>query len=167
MRSVKLVVVMALSVLLVVAGSSPALAQQVRRADPHGDAPQSIDIWNARYRHATHRVSVDVKIPDLGDRGRASLSISRFTIFEAGYVVIIRKSVGEPARVRLAYYNHFDLEPRRCAGVTGSWGSGHVELGVPRSCLEGHARKRVFVQFGIQRGPDIDRARPVRRLARG
>ena len=166
MRPTRIIVLLAVSVLLVAGWPSPAGAEQVRRVDPRGDAPAAIDIWSARYQHREHRVRVVANIPDLGQRGRASLSISRFTIFEAGYVAIIKKRAGKDPQVRLTFFNHFELQPRDCPGVSGSWTDDQVKLSVPRSCLEGHARQRVFVQFAILRGSDVDRARPVKRLAR-
>jgi hypothetical protein len=154
--------------LMLVGGSLPAAqADTVRRQDATGDAPAVIDIRTADYTHSDRRVSVVAVIPDLGDRGRAALSITRFTIFEAGYVVRIKKRAGSPPRVRLLFFDHFGLEPRECAAVSGRWGEDRIRLSVARACLDGHARNRVFVQFGIVRGDDVDRARAVRRLERG
>jgi hypothetical protein len=165
-RPIKLIVLLAVSLLLVAAVAAPASAEKIRRVDARGDAPQAIDIWSARYSHGVHRVSVVASLPDLGQRGRASLSISKFEIFEAGYVALIKKRPGAAPQVRLTFFNHFDLEPRECPGLTGSWASARVKLSVPRSCLDDHAQERVFAQFGIQRGSEIDRARAVRRLDR-
>ena len=144
----------------------PASAETVRRDDPRGDAPARIDVSRATYTHSQHRVRVVARIPSLGRAGTAVLSISRFEIFEAGYVVEIKKRAGEPPRTRLFFFNHFDLEPRRCAAVSGTWGDHRVSLSVARSCLTGHARERVFVQFGIQHGSHVDRAPAVKRLRR-
>ena len=156
----------ATSLLFLSVEPAPAHAEEVRRTDAHGDAPASIDITNARYTHGKTRVSVVATIPRLGRAGQASLSISRYSIFEAGYVVLVKKRAGEAPRVRLAYFNHFELEPRRCSSLSGKWSNGQIRLGVARSCLKGHIRERVFVQFGGQRGSNVDRAPAVRRLAR-
>ena len=166
MNSFKVVVVLAVSSLLLAVGLSPAHAQEAQRKDSHGDAPARIDIWSANYTHGKNRVTVVAKIPKLGRAGEASLSISRFTIFEAGYVALIKKRVGHKARVRLTYFNHFDLEPRQCSRISGRWAVSQIRLSVPRSCLRGHAKEKAFVQFGIQRNLKIDRAPAVRRLAR-
>ena len=151
---------------LVAATAAPAATETVERTDARRDAPASIDIATATYTHTRAHVRVVARIPELGGAGSASLSISRFGIFEAGYVVQIKKRAGRPARTRLLFFNHFDLEPRRCADLTGAWGRGRVVLSVARSCLSGHAEERVFAQFGIQRGAEIDRARAVKRLDR-
>lgn len=143
-----------------------AHAEIAERPDARGDAPSFIDVHAVMYAHGSDRVSVAATIPSLGRRGSASLSISQFTTFEAGHVVTIRKSPGRPVTVRLAYFNHFDLEPRRCGGVKGSWRPAKVTLSVPRACLGEDATERVFVQFGIQHGNAIDRAPAVRRLQR-
>ncbi len=151
---------------LVLAGSAPAGAETVSRSDARGDAPARIDVTRATYTHSDDHVSVVARIPRLGRQGTAALSISRFEIFEAGYVVEVVKRAGQPARAKLLYYNHFDLLPRSCDDVTGSWGHHRVTLSVARSCLTGHARDRVFTQFGIQSGSDVDRAPAVKRLRR-
>ncbi|UMG91331.1 hypothetical protein [Nocardioides sp. TF02-7] len=117
--------------------------------------------------HARTHVRVLADVPDLGRRGSAALSISRFSIFEAGHVLRIMKRPGQSPRVRLFYFNHFDLEPRRCRAVSGAWDEDQVRLRVARRCLGDDARERVFVQFGIQRGQSVDRAPAVRRLPRG
>jgi hypothetical protein len=153
---------------LLVVGIAPAAAAEiVERRDASGDAPASIDITRATYKHSLRRVSAVARVPGLGQRGSADLAVSRFEIFEAGYVVRIRKRVGEPATVRLLFFNHFDLEPRACDGVRGRWTENRVALSVPRRCLEGHARRNVFAQVGLRRGQDVDLAPAVRRLTRG
>ena len=146
---------------------TPAGAETRARADRAGDAPTAIDATSATYTHGPRRVSVVATIPALGDRGSAALSISKFDIFEAGYVVQIRKRVGQEPRTRLTFFNHFDLQPRRCPGVRGTWSDDVVRLSVPRSCLTGHRAERLFVQFGIQRGADVDRVPAIRNLPRG
>lgn len=157
----------ALSLALVGLVPSSAHAETVRRQDANGDAPARIDIRSVKYSHGPRRVRVVASIPDLRANGTASLSISRFSIFEAGYVLQIRKRPGSPPRTRLRFLNHFDLEPRTCAGISGRWVDDRITLSVARTCLEGHATNRIFVQFGIQRGDAIDRAPAVRRLSRG
>jgi hypothetical protein len=145
---------------------SPADAETKVRQDGVDDAPAKIDITRVRYSYGDDRVRAVARIPDLGRKGVAALSISRFEIFEAGYVVRIRKRLGEPPRVSLLYFDHFDLHPRECDGLSGAWLDSAVKLSVETSCLRGHARPRIFTQFGIQRGADFDRAPAVRRLAR-
>ena len=115
MMHIRVAFTVATSLLFLSVGPAPAHAEDVRRADAHGDAPTSIDITSVRYTHSKTRVSVVGTIPQLGQAGEASPSISRFSIFEAGYVVLVKKRPGEAPRVRLAYFNHFDLEPRRCS----------------------------------------------------
>ena len=144
----------------------PAYAETKVKPDPSDDAPSGIDITRARYTHGDGRVKVFARVPALRDSGEASLSISRFEIFEAGYVVLIKKRLGEPARVRLYFFNHFDLEKRDCDGVSGRWGETSIRLSVPRSCLEGHATHRVFAQVGVSLGEQVDLAPAARRLAR-
>lgn len=152
--------------LLLTAGTlSPAAAEVVRRTDAAGDAPAAIDVTRARYAHDSH-VRVKVAVPDLGRRGAASLAVSRFTVFEAGYVATISKPRGRPARLRLEFFDHFDLEPRSCPGLAGRWGRTRVTLAVPRSCLEGHRTPHVFAQVSLTRDDALDRVPPVRRLRR-
>jgi hypothetical protein len=165
MRPVKVLFPLTVTLVLLASGLTAAHAEVVHRDDPTGDAPPRFDVASARYSHHPARVAVTAQIPDLGDAGWASLSVSRFRVFEAGYVVLMRKRADEQPRVRLTYFNHFELEPRRCAGVTGSWDDGEVVLSVPRSCLDGHARRNVFAQFAIGRGEHVDRAPAVRRLS--
>lgn len=166
MRAARLAIVMAV-VLIATLGASAAHAEPRVRSDRVADAPAAIDVTRVRYSHADHQVRVRARIPDLGAAGVATLAITRFEIFEAGYVVRMVKRLGKPARVRLLYFDHFDLSRRECDGVAGRWNDRSVRLAVPRSCLEGHAKRRVFVQFGIQRGRAVDRAPAVRRLPRG
>lgn len=157
-----------LSVLLGTLLPAPsAHADSERRRDARNDAPDVIDIWSATYTHSERRVSVEAVIPELGREGSASLSVTQYTTFEAGYVVQISKRADQRARVGLYYFNHFDLEPRRCSEVSGTWGKGRIRLAVPLRCLRDDAGQHVFVQFGIQRGESIDRAAAVRQLERG
>jgi len=151
---------------MLAAGTTAAAAETVGRDDRRHDAPARIDVTHATYTHSQNRVRVVARVPRLGRTGTAALSISRFEIFEAGYVVQIKKRAGEPPRARLFFFNHFDLEPRRCANVSGTWGDHKVTLSVARSCLTDHAGERVFAQFGIQDGDQVDRAPAVRRLDR-
>ena len=114
-----------------------AQAESVHRRDAVGDAPAVIDIRAAEYTHSERRVRVVARIPDLGDRGEAALSISRFTIFEAGYVVTIKKRAGTPARVRLMFFDHFGLEPRECSAVAGRWGTDRIRTATTRAAVSG------------------------------
>jgi hypothetical protein len=147
---------------------TPVAARAETRTTPDrtGDAPARIDIERARYDYGEGRVSVVARIPLLGDSGEASLSVSRYTIFEAGYVVRIIKRPNRAARTGLYFFNHFELVKRRCPQVSGEWGTGSIKLAVPVACLEDHRTPRVFVQFGIGADGSIDRAPAVRRLAR-
>lgn len=157
-------------VLLILVGVSlaapPAYAETKVKPDPAGDAPSGIDITRARYTHGDGRVKVFARVPALRRSGEATLSISRFGIFEAGYVVMIKKKLGEPGEVALYYFDHFGLEKRDCDGVSGTWGETSIRMSVPRSCLEGHAPRRVFAQVGISLGEQVDLAPAARRLAR-
>lgn len=166
MMRYKHLAISAVVVAMLASGTVSASAETVRRDDPVRDAPAHIDVTRAVYTHSQSRVRVVARIPELGRSGTAALSISRFDIFEAGYVLQIKKRVGERPRTRLYFFNHFDLVPRRCADVTGVWRTHQVRLSVARSCLSDHARERVFAQFGIQRGDQVDRAPAVRRLHR-
>ena len=158
----------ALLVVMVTSAPAPASAETVRRDDSRRDAPARIDVSRATYTHSQERIRVVARIPNLGRAGTAALSISRFEIFEAGYVVEIKKRAGKPPRTKLFFFNHFDLEPRRCDAVTGIWGRHRVSLSVDRTCLAGHARERVFAQLlGIQSGADLRTGAPaVKRLQR-
>ena len=51
--------------------ASPAGADARTRTDARRDAPASIDISRATYRHTGSRVSTTIRVPDLGKRGRA------------------------------------------------------------------------------------------------
>lgn len=166
MRNLTGLAAAALLVAIVTGALPPASAETVHRDDSRRDAPARIDVSRATYTHSQERVRVVARIPNLGRAGTAALSISRFEIFEAGYVVEIKKRAGEPPRTRLLFFNHFDLEPRRCDAVTGIWERRRVSLTVDRTCLAGHARERVFAQFGIQSGAHVDRAPAVKRLHR-
>jgi hypothetical protein len=161
-----LVLLLVLSVFLAL-GSSPAYSQTVHRQDAKDDAPATIDVRGVDYSHAKRRVRVEARIPDLGNRGSAALSISKFTIFEAGYVLEIVKRAGKQPKLKFGFFNHFEVEPRECSTMSGRWSGDTVFLSVARKCLVGHVRERLFVQFGIQRGQSVDLAPPVRRLRRG
>ena len=165
MRLVRVLLTLSVALVVLASGLAPAHAEVVDRVDRTGDAPERIDVSSGRYSHDRARVAVTAQIPELGDAGWAQLSISRFTIFEAGYVVRMRKRAGEQPRVRLLYFNHFELQPRPCAGVTGTWADDEVALKVPRSCLDGHVRRNVFAQFAIGRNERFDRLPPVKRLS--
>ena len=81
----------------------------------------------------------------------------------------IRQHRNKPAQVSLLYFDHFSLKKRACTGISGSWGPEVVRLKVPRSCLKGHAAKRVFAQFVISfgvGGEQFDEAPAVKRLRR-
>ena len=123
------------AVLLIVgyAGSVPAHAETRVKSDRLADAPDVIDISGVSYTHGNERVRVTAQIPHLGSAGEAALSISKFEIFEAGYVVRIVKQHGKPAKVGLFFFNHFDLEKRVCNDVSGSWDAERYSLeGCPR-----------------------------------
>lgn len=147
----------------------PAGAQTVVRPDPRGDAPDRIDVTRAAYAHGEHRVRVIARTPELGKAGTADLLISRFEIFEAGYVVRIRQRRDRPARLSLLHFDHFDLLPVACEGLSGAWGPRRIRLSVPRSCLTGHATNRVFAQLFVAfgSGEQFDEVRAVKRLRRG
>ncbi len=151
---------------LMAVGAPTAQAETVTEKDDVGDAPAKIDITRVKYAHGDGRVSATAHIPQLGKAGKAALSISRHDMLEAGYVVRIVKKRGEPAKVRLLFFDHFDSHKRACEGVTGTWGASAIRLSVPTQCLEGHATKKVFAQFAIQKGQKIDRAPEVRKLTR-
>ena len=87
------------AVLLIVgyAGSVPAHAETRVKSDRLADVPDVIDISGVRYTHGNERIRVTAQIPHLGSAGEAALSISKFEIFEAGYVVSIVKQHGKPA----------------------------------------------------------------------
>ena len=165
MHAVKSLAAVIAMLSLVLVGS-PAVAETVVDKDSVDDAPAWIDITRARYTYNSDRAKVIARIPDLGRAGEAALSITRFEVFEAGYVVRIIKRRGERATVGLYFFDHFDLNKRKCDGVSGTWGDSYVRLSVPTDCLDGHAKRNVFAQFGIQRGQKVDRAPAVRRLAR-
>ena len=166
MRTARLAIVMAV-VLIATLGTSAAHAETRVRTDRVGDAPSTLDVTRVRYAHADHQVRVRARIPDLGAAGVATLAITRFDVFEAGYVVRMVKRLGKPARVRVLYFDHFDLSRHECDGAAGRWNDRSVRLAVPRSCLEGHAKRRIFLEFGIHRGRAVDRTPAVRRLPRG
>ena len=146
---------------------TPASAETKVKDDQLGDAPAAIDITRARYVHNDDAVIVVAKIPDLGGAGEAQLAVSRFEIFEAGYVVRLIKRRGEPATVGLFYFDHFDLLERDCDAVEGAWRAHSIRIEVSRDCLKGHKRDVVFAQVATIRGEKVDRAPAVRRLARG
>lgn len=150
--------------------SAPAVADTAVRKDPAGDAPARIDVTKVRYSHLSDRVRVSAKIPKLGKSGTADFLVSKFEIFEAGYVVRIRQPKGKRAQVSLLYFDHFSLKKQKCKGVSGSWGKNVVRLKVPRSCLKkrGHATKELTTQFFISfgSGEQFDEAPAVLSLRR-
>ena len=158
----------ACAVLLAGGVAVPASAQTVVREDPRGDAPARVDVTRVRYAHQSDRVRVAARVPDLGSAGTADFLVSRFEVFEAGYAARIRKQRGKAPRVSLLYFDHFNLKKRTCRGLTGSWSGEVVRLKVPRSCLKGHATKRVFAQLFITfgSGEQFDEAPAVLRLRR-
>lgn len=107
-------------------------------------------------------------MPHLDGPARASLAISKFTIFEAGYVAIVRKTASGEVSKRLFYFNHFELVPRKCK-VSGSWNerASSVRIAVPRKCLKHHKKNRLYVAARTIRGKKFDDAPAVRRLERG
>jgi hypothetical protein len=166
MRAVKTVSVAVTALLCLTLLGTPAQAATVVKEDRANDAPARIDIRRVTYAYGDGQVKVRARIPQLGRAGKADLSITKFEIFEAGYVLRIAKWRGERARVRLYYFDHFSLNRRRCDGIAGQWNDANIRMTVPTECLTGHARRRIRVQFGIQHRQDIDRAPAVRRLAR-
>ncbi|GAA3530035.1 hypothetical protein AFL01nite_00400 [Aeromicrobium flavum] len=151
--------------------AAPAAADSATRRDPSGDAPARIDITKVRYSHLSDRVRVSAKIPELGRSGTAELTVSQYEIFEAGYIVRIRKHRGEKARVALLYFDHFDVKKQKCRGVSGTWGEQVIRLKVPRSCLKkrGHATEeltlQLFTSFGTT-GEQVDEAPQATSLPR-
>jgi hypothetical protein len=145
-----------------------AHADTALRRDARGDAPSAIDITRVQYRHARQTVSVRVRIPDLQRRGRVLLRTTRFNIFEAGYIAELRIRRNGSLSKRLLYFDHFDVHPRRCA-VGGSWNAraGVVRVSVPRACLDGHRRQRLYVDAISALRQRSDNAPAVKRLARG
>lgn len=154
---------------LAVAGlPSTVNADSVGRVDARNDAPAGIDITRVEYRHHAHRVSARVRVPDLARTGRVSLAISKFDVFEAGYVAVVRRRSDGTVSRRLTYFNHFDTTPRSCR-VRGTWdrSDGVVTVSVPRRCLDGHRRERIYTAARALRGGVFDDAPSVRRLQRG
>lgn len=100
-----------------------------------------------QYRHAPRTVSARVRIPDLAQRGGVLLRTTRFDIFEAGYIAVLRKRPDGSLSKRLFYFDHFDVHPRR-GDVRGSWrtGAGVVRVSVPRSCLDHNRRPRLYLE---------------------
>ena len=97
MRVQELIGIVAAAALVVTAAVvAPAAAETVERDDRRGDAPASIDVVHATYSHTHSRVRVVVRVPDLGRGGVADLSISRFELFELGYVLRITNRPGQP-----------------------------------------------------------------------
>lgn len=143
-----------------------ATAETEVRKDRSGDAPAAIDIEEVDYVYGNGRVSVVASIPDLGRSGRADLTVTRFDTFEAGYVLRIVKRSGDPAKIRLYYFDHFDLDRRRCNDLGGKWRGGGLSIGVPVDCLSGHARRSIRTQVTSAKGREYDRAPAVARLAR-
>jgi hypothetical protein len=113
-------------------------------------------------------VSARVRIPDLGQSGRVLLRTIKFGIFEAGYIAVLRKRPDGSLSKWLFYFDHFDTEPRRC-NVGGRWRAraGVVRVTVPRACLDGHRRPRLYVDAIAAIGQRSDNAPAVPRLARG
>lgn len=154
-------------VALVAGGAAPSASGATARVrDAAGDAPASYDVRGVRYSHSAARVVGVARVPGLGDRGKAQLSVTDFTVFEAGYVGQVVQRPGAAPRVRLFYFDHVDLLPRACAGITGSWGEGRVSISIPKSCMEQGVEQadRVFVQVAVGRGGDFDLAPAVRRI---
>ena len=144
--------------------SGVAAAETVVRVDKTGDAPRGIDIDSARYSYAGGEVAVTARVQDLQRMGSASLSITRFEVFEAGYIVRIVKKRGRPAQTALLYFDHFDATERTCDGVRGRWGRSRIRLVVPTECLRDHRTSSLFVQFGISDAGRVDHAPAVVRL---
>lgn len=145
-----------------------AAADTATRRDPRGDAPAGIDIVRSHYRHAVRSVSARVYLPALSDTGSVSLAISRFDVFEAGYVAVVRRRADGTVSRRLLYFDHFDYLPRRC-DVGGRWNrdTGVVTVKVPRRCLDDHRRPRLYLGARAYKRNRVDVAPPVLRLRRG
>lgn len=96
------------------------------------------------------------------------LRTTKFDIFEAGYIAVLRKRPGGSLSKRLLYFDHFDTHPRRC-DVGGSWNAraGVVRVSVPCVCLDGHRRPRLYLEAITAIGQRSDSAPAVKRLARG
>ena len=142
--------------------SAPAHAATKVKDDPD-DAPARIDITKVRYTYGDGTVRVSGTVPELGDFGRGYLTISRYEVFEAGYVLRIIKKAGEEPRVRLLYFDHFDLEPSACSRTAGSWGDQRIRMRVSTDCLDGHARPRTYLRLTTAKGEELDEG-PVARL---
>jgi hypothetical protein len=142
-----------------------ASADTATKKDARRDAPAQIDVAKATYTYDTETVSVEARIPGLGRSGDASLSISQFEIFEAGYVGRIQRAPGKAPKVGLFYFDHFNLKKRKCGGVEGTWKAGRIRIAVPVTCLmDGFPADQVFAQFAIAAGKSVDRAPAVKRL---
>lgn len=153
-------------VMSLLAVTPAATAETKVREDRSGDAPAAIDIDEVEYAYGHGRVSVVASIPDLGRSGQADLTVTRFDTFEAGYVLRIVKRSGDPAKVRLYYFDHFDLNRRRCEDLGGKWRAAGLSVSVPGDCLSGHARRSIRTQVTSVKGREYDRAPAVARLAR-
>jgi hypothetical protein len=145
-----------------------ASAETVVRRDARNDAPAGIDITRVAYAYSARRVAATVRVPELARTGRMGLSISRFEVFEAGYVAIVRRSSDGTVSARLLYFDHFDATPRPC-DVDGTWSrdAGVITVSVPVGCLDGHRRQRIYTAARTLRRDLIDDAPVVRRLSRG
>lgn len=155
-----------LALVLLMSNAPMAAGATARVSDPQGDAPPAYDVRAVRYAHSDARVLAVARVPALGNRGKAQLSVTNFTVFEAGYVGQITRRPGQAPRIKLYYFDHFDLQPRVCAGIDGSWGDTRIRISIPKNCMEGDVADahRLFVQFAAGRGGDFDLAPAVRRL---
>ena len=144
-----------------------ASAETVVRRDARNDAPAGIDITRVAYAYSARRVAATVRVPELARTGRMGLSISRFEVFEAGYIAVVRRTSDGTVSARLLYYDHFDTTPRPC-DVEGSWSraAGAITVGVPVSCLRRHRTEQIYTSARTLRGERIDDAPAVRRLSR-
>lgn len=142
--------------------AAPAEGASKTRSDPAEDAPARVDVTEARYSYGDNRTSVVITVPELGDAGRVYFRVSRYEIFEAGYVLRLRKQAGEEPRVRLLYYDHFDIKPRACSAKGGSWGDDTIRMRVSNDCLDGHARRRAFMDLSTATGEQFDEVAKVR-----
>lgn len=164
-RTLSIAALLAVVVTLLPASAS---AETVVRLDARNDSPAGVDITRVRYAYSVERVAAKVRVPELAPTGRMGLSISRFEVFEAGYVAVVRRRADGTVSARLLYFDHFDTTPRRC-DVDGAWSraTGTIRVSVPVSCLDGHRTQRIYTAARTLRGNHADDAPVVRRLSRG
>lgn len=146
---------------------SSASAETAVKRDQRNDAPAGIDITRVAYAYSDQRVAATVRVPELGATGRMGLSISRFEVFEAGYIAVVRRTADGTVSARLLYFDHFDTTPRPC-DVDGTWSraAGVITVSVPVSCLRRHRTEQIYTSARTLRGERFDDAPAVPRLSR-